>query len=92
MIVDQYYPDHQGRAHLYTRWRSEKGALIEKIVTPDEFEPYFWVKASTPDRILENLTNRFPGSRIDRSVSRLPKTGRGLSEIPEALRAQRVHR
>ena len=75
MIIDQYYPDQQGRAHLYTRWRKPNGALIEKIITPEEFEPYFWIAADTPTRIIDNITKRYPGSRVDKTqtAKSLPK-------------------
>jgi hypothetical protein len=46
MIISQYYPEADGRAHLYKRYRDSDNRLIEKTVTPDEFEPYFWVAAN----------------------------------------------
>ena len=67
MIINQYYPEADGRAHLYKRYRDSEGRLIEQTVTPDDFEPYFWIDANMSDTLVNNTLARYPGSRIDRS-------------------------
>ena len=67
MIINQYYPETDGRAHLYKRYRDSEGRLIEQTVTPDDFEPYFWIDANMSDTLVNNTLARYPGSRIDRS-------------------------
>ena len=82
MIIDQYYPDPEGRAHLYKRWRDKDGKLIEQYVKPDEFEPYMWVPASIPDRIIDRTLSYYPGARVDRNSTALglPKGVDGIEE------------
>jgi DNA polymerase elongation subunit (family B) len=63
MIVDTFRPDPTGPDHIYKRWRDAEGNLIEETVT--DFEPYFWIKASTPKRVVERVLNRYPGSYVD---------------------------
>ena len=82
MIIDQYYPDPEGRTHLYKRWRNKEGKLIEEYVTPEKYEPYFWITADTPDNIINNVLRQFPGSRMDRDSTAvsLPKGVDGKEE------------
>lgn len=80
MIVEQFYPDREGRAHLYKRWRDTEGRLIEEKV--EDFEPYFWIPADVPERITDHALARYPGSRLekdDRALS-LPKGTHGIEE------------
>ena len=63
MIVDIYRPDPEGPDHIYKRWRDADGNLIEETV--EDFQPYLWIKASTPTRIVERVLGRYPGSSID---------------------------
>ena len=63
MIIDTFRPDPTGPDHIYKRWRDAEGNLIEETVT--DFEPYFWIKASTPKRVIERILNRYPGSYVD---------------------------
>jgi len=71
MIIDQYYPDPEGRTHLYKRWRDKDGKLIEEFVTPEEYEPYFWIPANTPDSAINRVLRQFPGSRANRESTAL---------------------
>lgn len=80
MIIEQFYPDREGRAHIYKRWRDGEGRLIEEKV--DDFEPYFWIPADVPERITDHVLSRYPGSRLvrgDRALS-LPKGPLGTEE------------
>tara|TARA_R100000008_G_scaffold18473_1_gene9320 strand:+ start:10111 stop:12510 length:2400 start_codon:yes stop_codon:yes gene_type:complete len=65
VIIDQYYPDYDGRAWLYTRWRDDEGNLIEQNISPEEFEPYFWIPADTRRPLIDKVLSRFPGSRVE---------------------------
>lgn len=82
MIIDQYYPDPEGRAHLYKRWRDKDGKLIEQYVKPNEYEPYMWIPASVPDRIIDRTLSYYPGARVDRNSTALslPKGIDGTEE------------
>lgn len=63
MIIDVFRPDPEGPDHIYKRWRDADGNLIEEVV--EDFQPYFWIKASTPQRIIDRALARYPGSSID---------------------------
>lgn len=87
MIVDQYYPDHDGRAWIYTRWRDEEGHLVERHVPPKEFEPYFWIPAKTRPALVERVISRYPGSRVvweDRAVS-VPDPVDGSTQLVKVI-------
>ena len=62
MIIDQYYPDYEGRAYLYKRWRDPDGNLIEERIGPDQFEPYFYVKKNHAG--LDRVLQYYEGSRV----------------------------
>ena len=63
MIIDTFRPDPEGPDHIYKRWRDAEGNLIEETVS--DFRPYFWIKASTPERTINHVLGRYPGSAID---------------------------
>jgi hypothetical protein len=63
VIIDVFRPDPEGPDHIYKRWRDADGNLIEEVV--EDFQPYFWIKASTPQRIIDRALARYPGSSID---------------------------
>mgnify|MGYP003667783169 CR=1 FL=1 len=84
MIIDQYYPEPDGRAHLYRRWRDKNGGLIENTITPDDFEPYFWIAADTPTGIVDNTLRRHPGSRIERDKTAI-SLPRGIDGVEKKL-------
>ena len=63
MIIDTFRPDPTGPDHIYKRWRDVEGNLKIEIV--DDYEPYFWIKASTSKSVIERILNRYPGSYID---------------------------
>ena len=84
MIIDQHYPDPEGRAWLYKRWRDPDGNLIEQKVTPDEFEPYFYVKKNCGPG-LDRVLRYYPGSRVS-----INETAEGLHG--EELMKVYVHR
>lgn len=63
MIIDTYRPDPEGPDHIYKRWRDSEGALIEEHIS--DFKPYFWIKESTPPRVVNRILGRYPGSEID---------------------------
>ena len=91
MIVDQYYPDYDGRAWVYTRWRDDEGALIERHVSPREFEPYFWIPASTRPALVDRVISRYPGSRVeweDRAES-VPDTEHGSRQLVKIIAHKR---
>jgi len=67
MIIDQYYPDPDGRAWLYNRWRDKDGQLIEECISPDDFEPYFWIPDTTRPALIERVLARYPGARLERN-------------------------
>jgi len=75
MIIDQYYPDPEGRAWLYKRWRDSQGGLIEEHIGPDEFEPYFWVPTRHIGRVSDRIIARYPGSRVETKETAEPLPG-----------------
>lgn len=77
MIIDQYYPDPEGQAWFYKRWRNADGDLIEQHISPDEFNPYFWIPANTKRRVIDKVAARFPGSSVD-----YESTAVGLDDVP----------
>ena len=80
MIIDTFRPDPEGPDHIYKRWRDAEGNLIEETVS--DFRPYFWIKASTPDRIVRRVLDRYPGSDIDRNdKSEALRTGEELVKV-----------
>ena len=80
MIVDTFRPDPTGPDHIYKRWRDAEGNLIEETVT--DFEPYFWIKASTPKRVIERVLNRYPGSYVDETdTAEALRTGDSLIKV-----------
>ena len=91
MIIEQYYPDPEGMAALYKRWRSPEGELIEETVT--DFQPYTWVKADTPPRLLTRLSERYYGLTVDRSTKATGLYGEDLIRVnvmrPHDLRGVR---
>ena len=56
MIIDVFRPDPEGPDPIYKRWRDADGNLIEEVV--EDFQPYFWIKASTPQRIIDRALAR----------------------------------
>ena len=62
MLVEQYYPDYEGPAAIYTRYRCEHGNLIEH--TDHNFKPYFWVPTGSD---LRKLQQHFPKAIVDTS-------------------------
>ena len=80
MIIDTFRPDPTGPDHIYKRWRDAEGNLIEETVT--DFEPYFWIKASTPKRVVERVLNRYPGSYVDETdTAEALRTGDPLIKV-----------
>jgi len=80
MIIDTFRPDPTGPDHIYKRWRDAEGNLIEETVT--DFEPYFWIKASTPKRVIERVLNRYPGSYVDETdTAEALRTGDSLIKV-----------
>jgi len=80
MIIDTFRPDPTGPDHIYKRWRDAEGNLIEETVT--DFEPYFWIKASTPKRVIERVLNRYPGSYVDETdTAEALRTGDPLIKV-----------
>ena len=63
MIIDTFRPDPEGPDHIYKRWRDADGNLIEEVI--EDFQPYFWIHAKTPTRIVNRILDRYPGSSID---------------------------
>ena len=80
MIIEQYFPTFDGPADIYKRWRSVDGTLIEQ--TEEEYHPYFWIRESTPRRIIDKVLGRYPGSYVDwGSSAEALKTGDSLVKI-----------
>jgi len=88
MIIEQYYPDPEGMAALYKRWRSPEGELIEETVT--DFQPYTWVRADTPPRLLTRLSERYYGLTIDRSTKATGLYGEDLIRV-NVMRPNDLH-
>jgi len=61
MIVDEYY-EKSDRPIIYSRYRDEKGNLIEH--TDRNYTPYFWVPKNSPDFQFRRAITRFPTCRI----------------------------
>lgn len=80
MIIDQYYPEPEGRAWLYKRWRDEEGNLIEEKVGPDRFEPYFYVEQGCESR-LRRVLQYYPGSRMATSETAVGIHGENLFKV-----------
>ena len=64
MIINTYRPDPEGHDHIYKRWRDSEGKLIEERIS--DFKPYFWILNKTPERIVQRVLSRYPGSSIDK--------------------------
>ena len=64
MIINAYRPDPEGQDHIYKRWRDTEGTLIEERIS--DFKPYFWILNKTPERIVQRVLSRYPGSSIDK--------------------------
>ena len=64
MIINTYRPDPEGHDHIYKRWRDSEGNLIEERIS--DFKPYFWILNKTPERIVQRVLSRYPGSSIDK--------------------------
>ena len=80
MIIEQYFPNYDGMASIYKRWRGEDGELIEETI--EEYQPYFWIRESTPKRIIDKVLSRYPGSYADwDSNAEALKTGESLIKI-----------
>ena len=91
MIIDQYYPEADGRACLYKRWRDKDGQLKEQTIDSEDFEPYFWIAADIPDNIVKNVLRRYPGSRTDRSETAM-SLPRGMNGVEKELVKVIAHR
>ncbi len=87
VIIDQYYPDYDGRAWLYTRHRDKDGRLVENNISPREYEPYFWIPASTSKPLIQNVLNRYPGSRVewDCKAKSLPDPKEGSIDLVKVI-------
>tara|TARA_R100000005_G_scaffold96214_1_gene81497 strand:+ start:760 stop:3099 length:2340 start_codon:yes stop_codon:yes gene_type:complete len=73
MIVDTIFRDGECPI-IYSRYRDEDRNLIERR---EEFHPYFWVPADTPDFRLERLKRSFPGTAVRKDI-----TATGLDKTP----------
>jgi DNA polymerase, archaea type len=67
MIINSYRPDLDSANNIYKRWRDNEGTLIQEHI--EDYKPYFYIRSATPERIIDKVLSRYPGSHIDKSIT-----------------------
>lgn len=87
MIVDWYHPDWSDRfgpPSLYLRTRGENGELVERHIHPEDKDyvyPHCWIRADTPQWLLNRLRNRHHDARILWDVRAEGRDGQVLVKV-----------
>ena len=61
MIADAIYHDDRPPT-IYTRYRDDKGALIENLVT--DYKPHMFIPTSTPEFRINQMLRSFPTAEL----------------------------